>query len=246
MLSLYAITLISAFSREEAPLEENKSGQESAKATSVPKAVPDAAGQAYFPKGRDTVFYTRHLAAMKEPSVSTPLKKGVTRVYRFTCIRAYHDPLAVRIVQKGNTLTVRAIRLKLEKDHSLGKIVHDKTWELNDVNSKVVRPLLEQKDFWKPLTATEKTWNFNEFTDSLWLFEVHDKEGYRMIDIGMPDDLPTRDEFKENEIDPTQFRDFAGYLKTGNQLLETGKILPAPYDTGILDIPLAPAAPSKK
>lgn len=194
------------------------------------KVFPDPSGQEYFPKDKAS-YYTRYLSAMKEPSVKAPLKKGVERVIRFTYLRSFHDPLAVRIVDRGGALTATSIRLKMDREYRPVKILHDKTWTLNAGSSKSIRSLLAQKDFWKPLNADEEALASGGSDGSRWIFEIHDKDGYRMLDIWTPDALAMPDkELEEAGLDPRKLRDFLIYKKTGNRILEIGKILPKPED----------------
>ncbi len=220
---------ITAFPQEKDPFKEEKSDDSLAQEDDTFKVFPDPAGQEYFPKG-EALFYTKYLAAMKEPSVKAPLKKGVERVLRFTYLRSFHDPLVIRVVQKGEILTTRAVKLKMEPGYKPGKILYDKTWILKEANSKLVRSLLRQKDFWKPLNAAEQEINIG-LDGSQWIFEVHDKTGYRIISVWSPEASTFTDkELKEFGLDKTKLRDFMVYQKTGNQLLKIGRILPNPEE----------------
>lgn len=192
------------------------------------KIYPDPNGQEYFPKDKES-YYTRYLAAMNEPSVKTPLQKGVEQVFRFTYLRSFHDPLVVRITSKGGVLSATSVRLEMDREYRPVKIQHDKTAVLDEASSQVIRALTEQKDFWRPLNATEETIASGGTDGSRWIFEIHDKDGYRMIDIWSPDALTiTEEEAKQYGLDRSNLRDFLVYKKTGNHLLKIGKILPEP------------------
>jgi hypothetical protein len=70
-----------------------------------------------------------------------------------------------------------------------------------------------------------------QMTDgSTWIFEVHDKDGYRMIDIPNPDALAKMEDLKGLGGDPSKPRDYLAYKKTGEKLLKIAGILPEPED----------------
>lgn len=199
------------------------------------KVIADPAGKSYFPEGRAS-YYTKYLSAMKEPSVLAPLDKGAERVFRFTYLRSFHDPLVVRITESGDTVTARAVRLEMNQQYEPVKIISDKTWKLEDERRKAVKALPDQKGFWTPLSPVEEAIALGGLDGSRWIFEVHDKDGYRMIDVWTPGALAglEKDEVQrlagESGEDAAKFRDFLIYKKTGEKLLEIGGILPEPED----------------
>ncbi|MEK7950081.1 hypothetical protein [Luteolibacter soli] len=198
------------------------------------EVVADPAGKAYFPEGRAS-YYTKELLAMKEPSVLSPLEKGVDRVFRFTCLRSFHDPLVVRITEAGGIVTARAVQLHRDESYRPVGIVHDKTWELDEKSKKAIAEIVPtRKDFWMPLSDAEET--LSGLDGSTWIFEVHDKEGYRMVDVWSPGVLSSMDmeEMKKmldgRGLDLSKIRDFRVYKRTGEKLLEIGEILPKPEE----------------
>lgn len=91
----------------------------------------DAWGKRYFPEGREG-FHVPYLLAMKEPSVMAKLPRNVERVARFTLLRSFHAPLAVRITwQKDGVILARAVRLQRSYDFNKpGPIEHTETVRL--------------------------------------------------------------------------------------------------------------------
>lgn len=229
--SFISIWLIAsmAFGQSLSPPDREVAGAPTEQEDDTFKVFPDPEGKEYFPK-ESASYYTRYLSTMKEPSVKSALEKGVVRVYRFTYLRSFHDPLVVRITDTGDKVTARAVRLKMDREYRPVKIIHDETWNLNDESAKTIKTLLEQKDFWTPLNATEKAVVSGGCDGSRWIFEIHDKDGYRMIDIWSPDSFGkiTDEQFKNAGIDRTKLRDFLVYRKSGIKVLELGKILPEP------------------
>ncbi len=213
---------------QEDPFADGKSEETSVQKDDMFKVFPDPAGKEYFPKDKAS-YYTRYLSAMKEPSVNAPLAEGVARVFRFTYLRSFHDPLVVRIIDKGKDLTMTAIRLKMDREYRPVKVLHDETRALGPESTQTIRELIAQKDFGKPLNGTEEELASGRLDGSRWIFEIRDKDGYRMLDIWTPEALAMPEkELKDAGLDPTKIRDFLIYKKTGNSLLEIGKILPKP------------------
>jgi hypothetical protein len=233
-LMLFPMIVFSALG-EEAPIAKQEADKAAVQEDDSFKVIADPVGKGYFPEGRAS-FYTKYLSAMKESSVLSPLEKGVERVFRFTYLRSFHDPLVVRITEAGGTSTARALRLKMDENYRPVGIVRDKTWKLDDESKKAVRTLPEQRDFWKPLSATEEMIASGGLDGSRWIFEIHDKDGYRMIDVWSPEIMARSDKGGEQSAsgdlkkDPDKMRDFLIYKKTGEKLLELGRILPEPEE----------------
>lgn len=198
------------------------------------KLVLDPAGKEYFPRGRAS-YYTDDLAAMKEPSLQPPLGKGVERVLRFTFLPSFDDALVVRITEAGEKVVARAVRLKKDESERPVKVVYDKTWELDEKGKKALAGILPvPKDFWTPLSEFEEA--LGGLDGEMWIFEIHDKDGYRMVDVWSPEVLATMDkEMVRNYIkkaggDIAKIRDFLVYETTGEKLLEIGGIRPDPEE----------------
>jgi hypothetical protein len=217
----------SAFAEDD-PLAKDEADKAVVQEDDSFKVIADPAGKAYFPEGRAS-YYTEYLSAMKEPSVLSPLEKGVERVFRFTYLRSFHDPLVIRITEAGDTVTARAVRLEMDQQYQPVKIVSDKTWKLDEEGRKSVKPLPEQKGFWAPLSDAEQSVAQGMMDGSTWVFEVHDKDGYRMIDIRSPDAL-AKLELGNLGVDSSKPRDYLAYKKTGEKLLKIGGILPEPEE----------------
>ncbi|MEK7949993.1 hypothetical protein [Luteolibacter soli] len=206
---------------EDAPAVKDDSQGQPAQEDETLKVFPDPSGKEYFPKG-EASYYTRYLSAMAEPSVKADLEKGVERVFRFTYLRSFHDPIAVRFVDRGGIFTVRAVRMKMDREYRPVKIVDDRTWKLGAETAKAVQAALLQKEFWKPLNDIEMAVAQGGLDGSRWIFEIHDKDGYRMIDIWTPNALA--------KSGADKIRDFLVYKNTGEKILEIGKILLKPEE----------------
>lgn len=206
---------------EDAPTEKGDAQKPTAQQDETFKIFLDPSGKEYFPKDQAS-YFKEYLSAMAEPSVKADLEKGVERVFRLTILPSFDDPIAIRFVDTGENLTVRAVRLKMDMQYHPEKIVSDKTWKLDDEAKKATQELLAQKDFWKPLSPTEEALAQGGLDGARWLFELHDKDGYRMIDVWSPAALA--------EMGAEGVRDFLVYQKTGAKVLEIGKISPKAED----------------
>jgi hypothetical protein len=215
----------SAFAEDD-PLAKDGAEKADVQEDDTFKVIADPAGKAYFPDGRAS-YYTKYLSAMKEPSVLSPLEKGVERVFRFTYLRSFHDPLVVRITEAGDTFTAHAVRLEMDQQYRPVKIVQEKTWKLDEEARKTVKPLPEQEGFWTALSDAEQAVAQSILDGSTWIFEVHDKDGYRMIEIQSPDAF-AKLQLEDLGGTSSSPRDYLAYKKTGEKLLKIAGILPEP------------------
>ncbi|HWB03849.1 MAG TPA: isoaspartyl peptidase/L-asparaginase [Verrucomicrobiales bacterium] len=119
------------------------------------KLVPAPDGRAYFPKGR-AGWYTRHLSVMKEPSLQPKEKEPGEWTLRFTWLRSFHKPIAVRVWKEGNDVRMRAVRLNGKGGYDPGKIDKDIARKLTTDEWKALQPLTETKELWMPLTGEEE------------------------------------------------------------------------------------------
>lgn len=182
------------------------------------KVVPDPSGKAYFPEGK-AAYYTKHLAAMKEPSLQADLPEGATFVLRFTLLPSFADNLVVRIYDKEGKLHVRAVRQKKDKNYNPDKITEDRTLVLDKELSDQIKNLFSGKEFWKPLTEHEE--GLAGLDGARWIFEKKDKTGYHLLDLWTPEIERASDEvLKRAELDPAQIRDYAPYVKAGRRMLK--------------------------
>lgn len=183
------------------------------------KVYPDPKGQDYFPKGKES-YYTRYLAAMKEPSVQAKLPDNSQMVFRFTYLRSFHNPIAIRITKQGSVFLARVVVLEKDRHHQPVKLSLDKEISFKDAAATTIASLIPQKNFWKPLTDGEEYAMRSGTDGSSWIFEIHDSDGYRMIDVWSPGTLK-----KYHDMIPNG-RDFDLYETLGKKLLKLAEVLP--------------------
>jgi len=193
------------------------------------KIFPDSAGRAYFPKGRES-FYTRYLRAMGEPSLMVPTKTQDSFTLRFTWLRSFHDPIAIRIWRDGDEYRIRVVRLAKQQDYSPGPITKDQTRSLRKSELSQIQDFLNISKFWQPLNDTESPL-MDGCDGAEWIFEQTEKVKYQMVDIWSPmyfePKTRTRADLEKTRIDLTKVRDFTGYSRLGLYLLKITKVLPA-------------------
>jgi hypothetical protein len=164
------------------------------------------------------------LAAMKEPSVMAPLKKGVDRVFRMMVMPAFDEQVVVRVVQRGDRVEVSTVGLTLDTDYNPREVLHRKSWILEGAEKKAVLSLLEKKEAWQQMNAQEKMLmqiiiclDGTEF-----LYEIHDRDGYRLIELTNPDLLAgfSKDRIREVGLNPEKIRDFSVQIQAIRTLIE--------------------------
>lgn len=192
------------------------------------KIFRDPASHAYFPKGRES-FYTSYLAAMKEPSLITQPKSADVFALRFTWLRSFHDPIAIRIWREGTEYRVRAVRLVKQQDYSLGPTASDTTRNLTKDELSEIQRLTGSKNLWKPLSEDEEILMSSLNDGSAWIFERRSQQGYSMMDLRSPNYF-TPEKFKEFGLDITKITDLKGYVRLGLYLLKITKLLPDEHD----------------
>ncbi|MDF1816946.1 MAG: hypothetical protein P1V20_32395 [Verrucomicrobiales bacterium] len=149
------------------------------------KVYPDHEGHSYFPEGRES-YYTRYLAAMKEPSLFRQLPDGIESIYRLTILPSFSDRISIRISKKGESYEMRSIQLKCGYNHEPEKIVRDETRILKQDVSGPLIGLLSRKELWVEFTDLEEA-VMNSVRDGVtYIFEESTKNGYKMLDPHTP------------------------------------------------------------
>ncbi|MBL9156522.1 MAG: hypothetical protein JNJ70_03565 [Verrucomicrobiales bacterium] len=216
---------------QDKPCTDGKSQGSAAQEDETFKIFPDPEGNEYFPEGTGS-YYTRYLSAMKEPSLQRDLEELEEFQFRFTYLRSFDDPLMVRISKVGNTLKLRSVILKMGDNYEPIGVTHDKTVNIGGDEAKDLLENLQQREFWKPLNDAER---FCEGLDgSRWVFEIRDKDGYRMVDPWSPDSNVVHDDIdlpkllKDVGLKAEPVRDYVIYVDVGYGLLRMAGILPNP------------------
>lgn len=188
------------------------------------KVFADAAGRAYFPKDRES-YYTRYLAAMKEPSLMPQPKSADAFALRFTWLRSFHDPIAVRIWRDGDQYRIRAVRLARQQDYRPGPPTNDATRPLTKVELAEIQRMTKANDLWKPLNEQELLATGASGDGSQWIFERLNQRDYSMLDLWSPTGYGI-EEYKKHGVDVSKIRDFKAFVRLGLYLLRITKLTP--------------------
>ena len=114
-------------------------------------------------------WYSRHLRAMSEPILKP---SDGTRSYRFTWLRTFHHPVAVRVVATGNRAELFATELNGAGGYDPGRVLRTKRLKLTSDQFKKLEGLVQQNNFWS-LAAGEESMGLD---GSEWILEgVTDK-----------------------------------------------------------------------
>ncbi|MBO9632420.1 MAG: hypothetical protein J7578_04835 [Chitinophagaceae bacterium] len=121
------------------------------------------------------IWYSRMLSAMKEPVLAN-LEED-KEVIRFTWLRTFHHPVAIRIQKEKNKITLTAKVLNGAGGYEPGKIILNKTIKINEEKWKELQAGLGQIHFFKLPTEIDEL----GFDGSEWILEVATKHNYHFI-----------------------------------------------------------------
>jgi hypothetical protein len=129
-------------------------------------------------------WYSRHLRAMSEP-VLRPIKG--TRSYRFTWLRTFHHPVAVRIVETGGRAELFATELDGAGGYDPGQVLRTKRLTITTDQFEQIENLIRRNGFWS-LPSRDDALGFD---GSEWIVEGATDE-YRVVCRWSPKSGPIR------------------------------------------------------
>lgn len=127
-------------------------------------AKSDADTRLYFPRGAldpsstqsddfDNNWYSTQLRAMAEPVLAP---SGATHAYRFTWLRTFHHPIAIRVVAENGQFKLFATELDGAGGYSPGVVLRKKSVSLSSEQFEELEALILRNDFWN-LAPHEET-----------------------------------------------------------------------------------------
>ena len=134
-------------------------------------------------------WYSKHFNAMKEPALSPLAKDKEAVVYRFTCLRTFDKPFAIKITKtKDGYLLVRKI-LSGKGGYEPGKLQFSGEMRLKPDALAAFEKLLADEKF--------QDWKDEEESGGLdgsqWIVEVVKNGNYKVVDRWSPrEGTPTR------------------------------------------------------
>lgn len=181
----------------------------------------DPNGHTYFPKGRES-YYTKYLSAMKEPSLFERGTDPPDFEFRFTWLRSFHDPIAIRIWKAKDGHRMRVVRLAHQNDHSPDRIVVDITRELKKDEWQTLEKTMDVPSLQKPLSDAEDYAAMVGNDGAMWIYETCANQKYQVLEFWCLKEYgPKHYEFLHN---PKQVRDTAALLQFSLQLLKLANL----------------------
>jgi hypothetical protein len=133
-------------------------------------------------------WYSSMLRAMKEPSISCG---RVGTAYRFLWLRTFHHPVAVRIADIQNQLSIIAVELDGEGGYTPGKVLRRENKRLTYVEMQPLIDTLSRAEFWKmPINNDPLDIGLD---GSEWVLEVGSRDQYHVVARWTPQSGVVRD-----------------------------------------------------
>jgi len=134
-------------------------------------------------------WYSKHLIAMKEPSLSIPGQKPEC-AYRFLWLRTFHHPISVRIEKWKDSVTVYSVELTGKGGYDPGKIKKKNKFELSSFEYEYLGKLLVGIDFWNMPTyePVSEDGTYGVGVDGAqWILEGNCGGKYHVVDRWSPE-----------------------------------------------------------
>ncbi|MDR3159831.1 MAG: hypothetical protein LBU11_12705 [Zoogloeaceae bacterium] len=130
-------------------------------------------------------WFSEQLAAMDEPSISC----GKPDVYRFTWLRTFHHPVAVRIAAQGDSAILYAVELDGAGGYAPGKVLRKIERTLSSSEFKDLKILFPNSQFSLMPTTEDRA----GFDGSEWILEQSGEAGYHLVVRRTPENGAVRD-----------------------------------------------------
>jgi hypothetical protein len=125
-------------------------------------------------------WYSKQLIALNEPIIFSD--KSPKEIYRFTWLRSFHNPVAIRLERLGNDYKIYWKLCNGAGGYAPGKLIIDKQKVIDENTWDVFMRLLDQINFWK-LNTTEEVMG----TDGAeWIIEGKKSKQYQVVDRWTP------------------------------------------------------------
>lgn len=144
-------------------------------------------------------WYSKHLFAMREPLVYK--NNSQNEIYRFTWLRTFEDPIAIRMERHGNRYALYWKSSSGSGGYEPGKLIIDKQKLISKENWDEFMKRLSQIDFWN-LNTHEKNWGMD---GAQWILEGKKPTQYHIVDRWTPNEKSDYYECCSFLIDLTDF-----------------------------------------
>lgn len=177
------------------------------------------------PAGREYDTYAGlWLAAMREPAMVPAKENAKDLGVRFFWLRAFREPISIRIWRVGSSYRVRAVRMVKLSHYGPAPIAEDKTRALKPEEWAEVARLMEGKTFWTPLSQAEHEAIPMVRDGSMWFFERLADGKRSHLQLPCTPDLNAM--IRENGKSAPNIRDFDAYVRLGAYLLRITGLTP--------------------
>jgi hypothetical protein len=126
------------------------------------------------------VWYSKILAAMKEPILTD--YEGDVEIYRFTWLRSFHRPIAIRLEKQGNAITLTGKVLNVNEGSHSGKLITIKSRRISESDWITAQAMLRNSNFWKLRVDTDA----RGFDGAEWILEGSTFESYNFTTVWSP------------------------------------------------------------
>jgi len=144
------------------------------------------------PDSFERQWYSEHLQAMKEPSLSCGAI-GESEVYRVTVLPSFSNPVSVRVSRRGGRYTARTIVLDGAGGYDPGNIMRENHQTISADEWKRLKAAIEAADFWEEPTDAPVHSDMIVVDGTQWIFEGSAKRYHVVVrhdtNMGLFDDL---------------------------------------------------------
>ncbi|MDD4821653.1 MAG: hypothetical protein PHI48_03740 [Bacteroidales bacterium] len=121
-------------------------------------------------------WYSKHLTALEEPALND---SSTTKVYRFTWLRSFDHPVAIRLENKKDRITLYWKVCDGTGGYEPGKLVTDKKKDLSIKEWALFQQKIDSIQFWNAPTIDNSRFG----TDGArWILEGKESGKYHMVD----------------------------------------------------------------
>jgi hypothetical protein len=125
------------------------------------------------------------LRALKEEPLPPKTRDKKSEIYRFTCLRTFHNPFSVRIdvVKGGKGILTRKLTSG-KGGYEPGSLKEKQSMDLSSAAIETLQDLIDKISFWKlPTTRTDVA----GLDGSQWIVEAVKNGRYHVVDRWSPD-----------------------------------------------------------
>ncbi len=128
-------------------------------------------------------WYSNHLRAMSEPALSCG-SGGNQDVYRFTWLRTFHHPIAVRVTHSDGGTVLEAVELGGAGGYEPGKVIRQIRKPLSPREWEALADRIEKAEFWQQ--PSHDAAGDSGRDGAQWIVEGRHAHTYHVVDRWSP------------------------------------------------------------